>query len=201
MEKTEPTILRQGGQGRRCNQVSPHWALVARGSRPAQLPVRFSTIHSRAQRAQLQQGGSVVAAPVGRGAVDSIPGSIGNGYTKMEYVLAAAHDRSRVPRRQQDVRLSSRVATFVPRSAGLPSRADPTSRTRQEPRATTTTGCATVIPSGIEGSRHDPAGWPLGWGRGPAAAAGQVISAPALRAFAQYDSQGAPNRRCARLTV
>ena len=30
-----------------------------------------------------QQGGLVVAAPVGRGAVDSLPGSIGNGYTKL----------------------------------------------------------------------------------------------------------------------
>ena len=43
----------------------------------------YIPVHSRAQRAQLQQGGSVVAAPVGRGAVDSIPGSIGNGYTDL----------------------------------------------------------------------------------------------------------------------
>ena len=57
-------------------------------------------------------------------------------------------------------------------------------------------GCTAVIPSGVEGSRLGPEGWPSGLCSDPAVA-GQVISIPALRAYAQYDPKGAPNRRCA----
>jgi hypothetical protein len=107
------------------------------------------------------------------------------------------------PDRAEDGRLAHRhigVARMTPRSAGLPYRADPTRRTRQEPRATKAIGCPAVIPSGlvrrldaialakeealreggVEGSRLGPAGRPLGWGR--------VISTPALRILVSLTS-------------
>ena len=47
-----------------------------------------------------------------------------------------------------------------------------------------------VIPSGVEGSRLGPEGWSSGLC--------PELSTPALRAYAQVDPKGAPNRRCAR---
>ena len=76
-----------------------------------------------------------------------------------------------MPRRQQAVRLSSRADLSADLSA--------IALAKEE----------ALREGGVEGSRLGPAGRPLGWGR--------VISTPALRAFAQDDSKGVPNRRCA----